>query len=91
MASRGADLVTSLCGPSPRLLTHCNTGGLATVIGGTALWTLKDVDFEVKNGVVRLTGEVPSGWYRLRAASCARGVKGVKSVQDDLRVEKPRG
>jgi S-methyl-5-thioribose-1-phosphate isomerase len=37
MAVRGADLVTSLCGPAPRLLTHCNTGGLATVTGGTAL------------------------------------------------------
>jgi methylthioribose-1-phosphate isomerase len=37
MAWRGADLVTSLCGPAPRLLTHCNTGGLATVTGGTAL------------------------------------------------------
>lgn len=37
MASRGADLVTELCGNEPRLLTHCNTGGLATVTGGTAL------------------------------------------------------
>jgi len=37
MAERGADLVTDLCGRSPRLLTHCNTGGLATVTGGTAL------------------------------------------------------
>jgi methylthioribose-1-phosphate isomerase len=37
MAQRGADLVTALCGPSPRVLTHCNTGGLATVVGGTAL------------------------------------------------------
>jgi S-methyl-5-thioribose-1-phosphate isomerase len=37
MAERGADLVTDLCGPAPRLLTHCNTGGLATVTGGTAL------------------------------------------------------
>jgi S-methyl-5-thioribose-1-phosphate isomerase len=37
MADRGADLVTELCGRSPRLLTHCNTGGLATVTGGTAL------------------------------------------------------
>jgi len=33
----GADLVTQLCGPAPRLLTHCNTGGLAAVVGGTAL------------------------------------------------------
>lgn len=37
MAVRGADLVTQLCGGRPRLLTHCNTGGLATVAGGTAL------------------------------------------------------
>ncbi|HEY3502676.1 MAG TPA: S-methyl-5-thioribose-1-phosphate isomerase [Actinocatenispora sp.] len=37
MATIGADLVTSLTGPSPRILTHCNTGGLATVTGGTAL------------------------------------------------------
>ena len=37
MARLGADLVTALCGAGPRLLTHCNTGGLATVVGGTAL------------------------------------------------------
>jgi methylthioribose-1-phosphate isomerase len=37
MAARGADWVTARCGPSPRLLTHCNTGGLACVTGGTAL------------------------------------------------------
>jgi S-methyl-5-thioribose-1-phosphate isomerase len=33
----GADLLTELCGPGPRLLTHCNTGALAAVVGGTAL------------------------------------------------------
>jgi methylthioribose-1-phosphate isomerase len=37
MAARGADLIAELCGPRPRLLTHCNTGGLAAVTGGTAL------------------------------------------------------
>ncbi|HEV7896365.1 MAG TPA: S-methyl-5-thioribose-1-phosphate isomerase [Planosporangium sp.] len=37
MGRLGADLVTSLCGQRPRLLTHCNTGALATVTGGTAL------------------------------------------------------
>jgi methylthioribose-1-phosphate isomerase len=37
MATRGADLVASLCGPSARLLTHCNTGALAAVEIGTAL------------------------------------------------------
>jgi S-methyl-5-thioribose-1-phosphate isomerase len=37
MAQLGADLMVELCGPVPRLLTHCNTGGLAAVVGGTAL------------------------------------------------------
>jgi S-methyl-5-thioribose-1-phosphate isomerase len=37
MARRGADLVTELCGDRPRMLTHCNTGALAAVVGGTAL------------------------------------------------------
>ncbi|WP_328463176.1 S-methyl-5-thioribose-1-phosphate isomerase [Actinoplanes sp. NBC_00393] len=37
MASRGAYLITELCGAEPRLLTHCNTGGLAAVTIGTAL------------------------------------------------------
>ncbi|MEU4418997.1 S-methyl-5-thioribose-1-phosphate isomerase [Actinoplanes sp. NPDC024001] len=37
MAFRGADLITALCGARPRLLTHCNTGGLAAVTVGTAL------------------------------------------------------
>ncbi|MBT8226871.1 MAG: S-methyl-5-thioribose-1-phosphate isomerase, partial [Dactylosporangium sp.] len=37
LAARGADLVTDLCPASPTLLTHCNTGGLAAVTGGTAL------------------------------------------------------
>jgi eIF-2B alpha/beta/delta-like uncharacterized protein len=37
MAARGADLMVELCGEQPRLLTHCNTGGLATVTIGTAL------------------------------------------------------
>jgi methylthioribose-1-phosphate isomerase len=37
MAIRGADLMVQLCGAHPRLLTHCNTGGLAAVTGGTAL------------------------------------------------------
>ena len=43
MAALGADLVTELCGPRPRLLTHCNTGGLATVTGGTALGVVAEL------------------------------------------------
>jgi methylthioribose-1-phosphate isomerase len=43
MATRGADLVTAMCGPIPRVLTHCNTGSLATVIGGTALGVITEL------------------------------------------------
>lgn len=43
MAHRGADLITRLCGERPRLLTHCNTGGLATVTGGTALGVIAEL------------------------------------------------
>lgn len=43
MAAKGADLVAELCGERPRLLTHCNTGGLATVVGGTALGVVAEL------------------------------------------------
>ena len=46
----------------------------------------KDIDVEVKNGVVRLNGTVPSGARRLEAAVLARSVKGVRAVKDDLRL-----
>jgi S-methyl-5-thioribose-1-phosphate isomerase len=43
MAVRGADLFAELCGAAPRLLTHCNTGGLASVTGGTALGVVMEM------------------------------------------------
>jgi methylthioribose-1-phosphate isomerase len=43
MATRGADLMVELCGARPRLLTHCNTGGLAAVTGGTALGVVTEL------------------------------------------------
>ncbi|GAA0561922.1 S-methyl-5-thioribose-1-phosphate isomerase [Paractinoplanes ferrugineus] len=43
MAKRGADLMAELCGERPRLLTHCNTGGLATVELGTALSVVREM------------------------------------------------
>jgi osmotically-inducible protein OsmY len=46
----------------------------------------KDVTVTVKNGVVRLTGTVPTGTRRLDAAVLARSIQGVRAVQDDLRV-----
>ncbi|MFV2022318.1 S-methyl-5-thioribose-1-phosphate isomerase [Micromonospora sp. LOL_023] len=43
MARLGADLLGELCPPQPRLLTHCNTGALATVAGGTALGVVAEL------------------------------------------------
>jgi S-methyl-5-thioribose-1-phosphate isomerase len=43
MAARGADLLVELCGGRPRLLTHCNTGGLAAVVLGTALGVVHEL------------------------------------------------
>ncbi|MFI7543132.1 S-methyl-5-thioribose-1-phosphate isomerase [Actinoplanes sp. NPDC049599] len=43
MATLGADLMVQLCGARPRLLTHCNTGGLAAVTGGTALGVVTEL------------------------------------------------
>ena len=43
MAARGADLMVELCGERPRLLTHCNTGGLAAVTVGTALGVIGEL------------------------------------------------
>ena len=45
-----------------------------------------DIDVDVKNGVARLTGTVPSEEDRLAAAISARSTPGVRSVQDELRV-----
>ncbi len=49
---------------------------------------LKDLSIgvDVKNGVARLSGTVPTQEQRLSAAVAARTAQGVKSVQDDLRV-----
>lgn len=42
-AERGADLVADLCGERPTVLTHCNTGALAAVVGGTALGVVAEL------------------------------------------------
>ncbi len=47
----------------------------------------KDIRVEVKNGVVRLMGTVPTGARRLDAAVLARSIQGVRAVKDDLRIE----
>jgi hyperosmotically inducible periplasmic protein len=46
----------------------------------------RDVGLEVRNGVVRLTGTVPTGARSLEAAVVARSIPGVRAVEDDLRL-----
>jgi hyperosmotically inducible periplasmic protein len=45
-----------------------------------------DINVEVKDGVVRLTGEVERQTDRLRALTLARSTDGVRSVVDELQV-----
>jgi hyperosmotically inducible protein len=46
-----------------------------------------DIGVEVKNGVVRLTGTVPTWQRNLSAVYVARSVTGVRSVRNELKVE----
>ena len=51
----------------------------------------KDISVEVKSGVVRLTGTVPTGARRLEAAVLARSIQGVRAVKGDLRLATAKG
>jgi hyperosmotically inducible protein len=52
---------------------------------------LRHVDVEVKDDRAHLTGTVAWGVDRLRAATLARGARGVRSVDDDLHVDQLPG
>jgi osmotically-inducible protein OsmY len=47
----------------------------------------KEVSTSVKNGVVQLTGTVGSAWVELSAVRLVRQVTGVKSVDDQLKID----
>jgi osmotically-inducible protein OsmY len=44
----------------------------------------KDIIVEVRNGVVRLTGTVPSWAWQREAVAAARATSGVRAVEDEL-------
>lgn len=50
--------------------------------------SLLDIDVEVENGVVRLTGDVPDLASRTRAERLARGVRGVTEVRNGLVIKR---
>ncbi len=47
----------------------------------------RNIDVDTKSGVVTLTGTASTWQESNEAAEIARGVKGVQSVQNDLRVQ----
>jgi len=47
----------------------------------------KDIDVDVKNGVVRLTGKVPSSWDRMHASALTRNLSGARAVETDVAVK----
>ncbi len=49
--------------------------------------TLTRIDVDTNNGVVALNGTVQSEDMRMRAVDVARGVKGVREVVNNLRVQ----
>jgi osmotically-inducible protein OsmY len=46
-----------------------------------------DITVDVKNGVVRLTGTVPSWAWRLEAVAVTQAIPGVRTVEDELRLK----
>lgn len=46
----------------------------------------RSLSSSVKNGTVRLTGTVPSGWDRLKALRATRRIAGVRGIENDLKL-----
>jgi osmotically-inducible protein OsmY len=46
-----------------------------------------DIEVEVRDGEVRLTGTVPDRWAKRRAEDCAEQVMGVRDVMNQIRVQ----
>lgn len=68
------------------------TGKVKTAIARDAsLSAAKDINVTTYRGVVQLSGFVESEQTSRRAEEIAKGVEGVRSVENALRVNPPRG
>jgi osmotically-inducible protein OsmY len=56
-------------------------------LGNRKQFSNADIDVEVNDGVIRLTGTAPTSNVRLSAATVARSVQGVRSVTNDIEIE----
>ena len=64
------------------------TASVKTKLSGDKLSSLTRIDVDTTNGVVSLNGVVETAEQRARVAELAREVKGVKSVKNNLQVQK---
>lgn len=80
----GSDEVTKVAESDISILTQIKTK-LAVDPEVSAL----AIDVDVKDGAVTLTGKVKNEAARQRALAIARGVQGVKAVQDRLSIQSP--
>jgi osmotically-inducible protein OsmY len=64
------------------------TASVKTKLAGDKLSSLTRIDVDTTNSVVSLNGVVESAEQRARVEELARQVKGVKSVKNNLQVQK---
>jgi hyperosmotically inducible periplasmic protein len=64
------------------------TASVKTKLAGDKLSSVTRVDVDTTNGVVSLNGVVESAEQRARIEELAREVKGVRSVKNNLQVQK---
>lgn len=60
------------------------------IAGKAGLGTAADVNVEVNSGVVELSGFVPTAAEKAKAGEVARGINGVKDVENNIAL-KPKG
>ena len=65
------------------------TTAVKTKLTADRVKNLVDVSVETDDGVVRLTGKVPTAEAKFEAERIARRTNGVREVKNDLRVESP--
>jgi hyperosmotically inducible protein len=65
------------------------TDAVSSRLAADALVKGGGIKVEVKEGVVTLDGKVTEAKQKAKAEKLAKGIKGVKSVVNNLKIEKP--
>ena len=77
----------SSAGPQKQMMSDSElTKKVEKALKSEAKLTNLDIDVEVKNGVVTLSGNAKDVRFQSRAVKVASSVKGVKSVQNNLTI-----